>query len=209
MAIIRAEKPQDVLFPKPHDYLVQRARNWLVAGGGCRFAFAEFSTWFTRDIPDAIGFQENGLTVMVECKTSRSDFHADKRKASRQNGKPLAHYQYYLCEKGVIVPNDLDGLESGDWGLLWIKSSKAVSVKRYPKSHFYKKTEWGQDEKYAAAEDYARYVMESALFRAEKKGLIPWLNRAFSNPPTWNEMRRELKGIFIKGYAEPNYLGPI
>jgi len=194
------------MIPKAHDYLVERARDWLVAGGGCRFAFAEFSTWLTRDIPDALGFMEDGLTVMVECKVSRSDFHADKKKPSRQNGKPLAHYQYYLCERGLITPEDLEPLK-GDWGLLWIKSSRAVSIIRHPKRAT--GLRYGQDKNFARAEDYARYVMTSALFRAEKKGLIPRLNRAFDKHPPMPLGFGAIKYENFGAYWNPKYIGPI
>jgi len=201
MAIVKVERTGRPLEQKPHDYLVARARAWLVRGGGCRFAFAEFSTWSTKFIPDALGFMEDGKTIMVECKVSRADFHGDKNKAHHKADKPVAHFQYYLCEKHVIEREDVEAL-AGDWGLLWIKP-RSVSVIKHPKNRNF--IVYGHEKKYKAAETYSRYIMTSALFRAEKKGLIPRLNKAFDNgPATWWEICRE-----TKGWHGGNYLGPI
>jgi len=150
-----------------------------------------------------MGFMEDGKTVLVECKVSRSDFHADKNKHHNMGENPVAHFQYYLCEKNVIQPQDLKNLPH-EWGLLWIKSTRAISVIKYPKNISY--ILYGNDKKYQAAETYARYIMTSALFRAEKKGLIPRLNKAFDDREAdWDEISVEVKGVT----SNPKYLGTI
>lgn len=66
----------------------------------------------TRDpeIPDALGWLPNGWSIMVECKTSRSDFLADKKKGDRRLGQE----RYYLTPKGLLDPTQVPE----PWGLL-------------------------------------------------------------------------------------------
>ena len=58
-----------------HSELVDIAEKWLFKR--CGFAFKELTT-INQETPDAIGFR-SGESILVECKTSRSDFHADKK----------------------------------------------------------------------------------------------------------------------------------
>jgi hypothetical protein len=58
-------------------------------------------------------------TVLIEVKTSRSDFLADKRKYARSKvaeelNHQIGNYRYYLCPEGVITEADLPD----NWGLL-------------------------------------------------------------------------------------------
>lgn len=58
-------------------------------------------------------------TVLIEVKTSRADFLADKRKYARSKvAEELKHqignYRYYLCPEGCINKDDLPE----NWGLL-------------------------------------------------------------------------------------------
>ena len=67
-----------------HDQLVARAKHWLLNTYGCGFAFAELTACTNSgEIPDAIGFKY-GHSILVECKTSRSDFLSDKKKTFRK-----------------------------------------------------------------------------------------------------------------------------
>lgn len=96
-----------------HDELVERAIKWLLGRGGCSIAFSEFATG-ALEIPDAIGFNTFGSTV-VECKRSRSDFLADKRKVSRKSKRlGMGQLRYYMTVPGVIAIEDLPD----KWGLL-------------------------------------------------------------------------------------------
>jgi Holliday junction resolvase len=61
----------------PHSDLVEIAEKWLLKR--CGFAFTELST-HAQEIPDAIGFK-SGISILIECKTSRADFLADRKKA--------------------------------------------------------------------------------------------------------------------------------
>jgi len=62
-----------------HDELVSIAVKWLYSQG-CGFAVGErVCVASTGEIPDAIGFRSN-CSILIECKTSRADFKADRKK---------------------------------------------------------------------------------------------------------------------------------
>jgi hypothetical protein len=79
---------------------------------------------WSGEIPDAIGFKSN-CSIVVECKTSRSDFLADREKPFRLDpSEGLGDHRYFLCPEGVITPkDDLKG-----WGLLYLKNGKIRRV---------------------------------------------------------------------------------
>jgi hypothetical protein len=64
-----------------HEELCERARRWLSGSRRCEPVFSNIAS--CSEIPDAIGWSScygwSGSTV-VECKTSRSDFYADRKK---------------------------------------------------------------------------------------------------------------------------------
>jgi hypothetical protein len=102
-----------------HADLVQTALKWLVGSCGCAFAVSELVS-YAGEIPDAIGFKSD-RSIIVECKTSRSDFLADKDKPFRREPeKGLGDHRYFLCPEGIIKPDD----ELNGWGLLYLKNGK-------------------------------------------------------------------------------------
>ncbi len=100
-----------------HSELVARAERWL-RGAGCSLVLTEF-TAACAEIPDAVGWKNSGReSLLIECKTSRADFHADKRKSFRMDAAAgMGMYRYFMCEPGVIAVADLPP----GWGLLWVK----------------------------------------------------------------------------------------
>lgn len=75
-------------------------------------------------------------SVIIEVKTSRSDFLADKRKYARsQVAKELDHqignYRYYLCPDGVITEDELPE----NWGLLVYDGKAIRKVKMATRVH--------------------------------------------------------------------------
>lgn len=68
------------------------------------------------EIPDVIGFKET-YTYLLEAKTSRSDFFADKKKPFRINSdEGVGDFRYFICEKGLIKIEDLPQ----KWGLIYV-----------------------------------------------------------------------------------------
>jgi len=93
-----------------HSELVNRAEAWL-RGKGYRVTAKELHT-SNSETPDVMGFGYGGDSCLIECKTSRPDFFADKNKSFRrdsQNG--MGQHRYYAVPVGLVKPEELpDGL---------------------------------------------------------------------------------------------------
>lgn len=119
-----------------HDELVQRAKKWLrnscrLLSVGDRTSVRRCSTVATEittyayEVPDAIGWA-SGTSVLIECKTSRSDYYADKKKPHRQDERyGMGNYRFYMTEPGLLVPDNLPD----KWGLLEVCSNSVNIVK--------------------------------------------------------------------------------
>lgn len=98
--------------PIPHAVLVKAARQWLQVR--CKVVASECSG-VTREVPDAIGWMANEVSVLIECKTSRQDFFSDRKKSFRRLSElGLGMVRYYLTPKGLVRANELPD----KWGLL-------------------------------------------------------------------------------------------
>ena len=110
-----------------HEQLVKRAKKWLEKAHGNKFAcgvvLTEYTCWLP-EIPDVIGFNAD-RSILIECKVSRADFKADKKKSCRQHIKQLGNLRYYLTLPHVACPEDI---ENG-WGLLYATDEKITEVK--------------------------------------------------------------------------------
>lgn len=96
-----------------HDKLVQEARRYLLHTLGCGFAVTEMRSG--GEIPDAIGWKNHKTTVLIECKTSRSDFYSGKQKDHRQNPSTgLGLFRLYMAPKGLLDKDELPP----KWGLV-------------------------------------------------------------------------------------------
>lgn len=87
-----------------------------------------------------------GVSVVVEAKTSRSDFLADRKKPHRAPGQGIGVYRYMLCPEGIIRPEEVPQ----GWGLLWVNSRGHIKPKVGPAS----KTDCGYDEYRASLEEF-------------------------------------------------------
>lgn len=113
-----------------HEELVRRAVRWLRNTRGCGVVFAELVT-SAQSIPDAIGWKAGG-SMLVECKASRSDFFADKRKAyhrTKQYG--MGDERYYMVPSGLVSANELPA----GWGLLYAHPKTVRVVVSAPWNH--------------------------------------------------------------------------
>lgn len=119
------------LIPMTHNDLCLVAVRWLqrnngAGGPGCHVAVSECRSGWSGEIPDAIGFRaagfEDGSTV-VECKTSRADFLADRKKAHRIAGG-LGNWRYFMAPTGLLSADDLPH----GWGLLEVNQRGHVKV---------------------------------------------------------------------------------
>lgn len=121
--------------PSFHDKLVKEGARWLNKRASniylrCQYVVTEFSCQGTMEIPDIFGLRPVG-NVLIEVKTSRSDYFRDSKKPARHpNTITLGSQRYYLVPKGLITEEDLmDG-----WGLLEYYQGK-IEVIRHS-AHF-------------------------------------------------------------------------
>ena len=127
-----------------HQELVDKAVAWLKRplnrhGPACHVAVSECKTGYNGEIPDAFGYraltEALGGTVLVECKTSLSDFKRDATKPHR-NGTTLGvgQHRFYMCEAGLLSIKDLPA----GWGLLEVTARGAVKCTHgYPATTHY------------------------------------------------------------------------
>ena len=110
-----------------HKQLVNRAHQWIQnRNSGCTVAMKELKTW-NSETPDVIGFWTDGRSMLIECKTSRSDFLADRHKHFRKYSEMgMGNERYFLAEEGIITIDDLPG----GWGLLKITDKQIREVKK-------------------------------------------------------------------------------
>jgi hypothetical protein len=106
-----------------HKDLCNLSVKWLrrpasLAEPGCNVAVSECTGSYSGEIADAIGFRSVGdeqHSVVVEAKTTRSDFLADARKPHRVGAVAgMGTFRYYIAPIGLI---QVEELPSG-WGLI-------------------------------------------------------------------------------------------
>jgi hypothetical protein len=109
-----------MLFPEniSHSDLVQLAERWLLKAKGCSFVLKELVS-YCGEIPDAIGWRD-GMSMLVECKASRSDFLSDHKKLFRKFPEQgLGMFRFFMCPEYLIQPEELPR----GWGLVWVRHS--------------------------------------------------------------------------------------
>jgi hypothetical protein len=121
----KAARPRRAAKPAlTHADLVASAARWLASRKRCSVVATELVT-SAAESADALGFR-NSLSVLVECKTSASDFAADAKKSFRVlPDKGMCAYRYYLVP-AELVEHVAARLPAG-WGLLSADSAGRVS----------------------------------------------------------------------------------
>ena len=125
----------DYICPKRIDYrlthfdLIDLAIEYLLFSG-YSVTCSEISAVKSSERPDAIGFNEIGHSMLIECKASVEDFLADSVKSSR-NGANLALglLRYYLITEELESNPKFTTLPSG-WGLLVVSPNGYVRMKK-------------------------------------------------------------------------------
>jgi hypothetical protein len=107
-----------------HAELVELAARWLRGTRRCALVATERSCFKSNESPDAIGWNPDGLSILVEAKVSVEDFRADQRKKHRRETIGMGIERWYLSEKGVL---SLQKFPAG-WGLLEVRSGRVFRV---------------------------------------------------------------------------------
>lgn len=113
-----------------HAQLVSRAERWLL-NQGCWFVLRELPT-INTEIPDAIGWLSGAESVLVECKSTRADFLADRKKDFRvEPASGMGSYRWFLCPPEVASAADVPE----GWGLLHCHPRQVRRVVEAPLHH--------------------------------------------------------------------------
>jgi hypothetical protein len=117
-----------------HDDLVAAAAVWLRRS--CPLVLTELAT--SGEEPDAIGWKGNRSTL-VECKVSRADFLADRKKHFRFNpAQGIGRYRYFFTPPGLVAVEELPE----NWGLIEWNGKKFKVVR---KSEFFDELNQGHE----------------------------------------------------------------
>jgi hypothetical protein len=111
-----------------HSTLVAMGVRWL--SRQCSVVLYEFGAAADEN-PDVIGWASGVDSVLIECKSTRSDFLRDATKAVRRSPrKGMGQRRYYLCPADVVQVKDIPP----KWGLLWAIKGQIV-VQREARGH--------------------------------------------------------------------------
>lgn len=110
-----------------HAELVEIALRWLWSNRRCAVACAEIDST-SAEKPDAIGWK-TGVSYLVECKVSRADFLADRKKPWRQGEHAgMGTYRYFLTPPGLVKVEELPE----GWGLLEVHAWGVRTIHGHP-----------------------------------------------------------------------------
>lgn len=145
-----------------HSDLVLLAERWLWRQN-CGVVFRDSFRAMTShgEQPDAIGWR-GGVSILVECKVTRGDFLADRRKPFRiDSGKGLGDWRFYLCPKGLVTKEELPP----GWGLLYANGKRVEAVCGLPGN-----TAWDRQRPFVGAKISEVQMLYSALRRMVLRG---------------------------------------
>ena len=147
-----------------HSELVEIGYKWTWKR--CGFVFKELKTINGfGEIPDIIGFNSGG-TFLLEAKTSRSDFFADREKGFRKIPEHgMGDWRFIICKAGMIKIKEL---QKG-WGLIEVGEKGKAGIRYYPFGPGNMYYSWERNKKH----DRSEYLMlYSALRRLQIRGVL-------------------------------------
>lgn len=112
-----------------HDSLCAQAEKFLERNGfGVVFHDKYRAAVSTGEQPDSIGFR-NGVSCLIECKISRSDFLADRKKKFRMDSSiGMGDWRFFMVPKGLITVQELPE----GWGLLETDGKRVYKTLGWP-----------------------------------------------------------------------------
>jgi len=117
--------------PFTHDDLVQIGRDWCLrpwknadsGHSGCGLVIAEMTS-SAFETPDVIGWNSYS-SILIEAKTSRSDFKRDHKKVFRRcPDMGVGKQRYFITPKGLISKDELPD----NWGLIEVNDEGKTRV---------------------------------------------------------------------------------
>ena len=120
-----------------HKELVKRAALWLKNNQNCSVVICERATRCS-ETPDALGFLNGSSSILIEAKSSRSDFLADKNKYFRKMPEyGVGDERYFFVSDGVILDTD----DVGEWGIVQCTGKQCRVKKKSGKFESHKRNE--------------------------------------------------------------------
>ena len=109
-----------------HAELVSLAARFCRGYCKCRVVATELRTFFAQEEPDVIGWAcATGTSVVIECKTSRSDFRADAKKPHRiHRSMAMGNLVWYATPGRLLDPAEIPG----GYGLVELGGDRARVV---------------------------------------------------------------------------------
>ncbi len=149
-----------------HRDLVEAAYRWVLNTTSCGVAFKELRTANCAvEEPDVIGLGGGGFSVLVECKVSRSDFFADRKKPPRQFPEMgMGTRRFYCTPADLVAPAELPE----GWGLVYVLQNGRARLKHSPYKGEYGSRHEGFKKNLKAEHE----LMYSALRRLHIRGRI-------------------------------------
>ncbi len=107
-----------------HNELVKIAKKWLIKARACVVVLTETQAQ-SGEIPDVIGWRGQ-LSILIECKTSVTDFRRDLSKWYRNSGPGIGQHRYFMAPKGVIPQDEVPP----GWGLLEVSGDTVKTTRK-------------------------------------------------------------------------------
>lgn len=116
-----------------HSSLVLIGERWLKSKLKFPIVASELKCVGSREIPDVLGFRSH-TSILIECKTSRSDFLADAKKPER-NGSEMGvgNYRVYLTPKGLLSIDEIPNR----WGLIEVDMHGNLEITHFLKGNIF------------------------------------------------------------------------
>lgn len=155
---------------REHSLLCLRAEKWLTQIN-CSVVIRDPFRSSTAEQPDAIGWRD-GVSILIECKSSRADFLADRNKSFRKDPtKGMGDWRFYMCPKGMITVADLPP----GWGLLYVTPKSVLKVHGFPPN-----TRWS-DSPFIGNKSEENTMLTSTLRRLSLRGHLPDIYKGIPN----------------------------
>lgn len=105
-----------------HKGLVRHLSNWLKNSRRATIVVSELQTRLS-ETPDILAWSHGGHSTLIECKTSKADFVADKTKRFRMMEElGVGDLRYFAAPEGLLEREDIPE----GWGLLQVGEWKHV-----------------------------------------------------------------------------------
>lgn len=198
-----------------HRNLCDIAVKWLKrpnssGGHACHVVVSEVASGWSGEKPDAIGFRATGDhsdgSIVVEVKTSRADFLADKKKPHR-NGSTMGmgNWRYYMCPTDLIKPNEIPD----NFGLLYVNKRGHVKpvVSPFLTTNHYDRIDTLESMKFLSDVKRESFLMIRLLSRVgDVEKFNNDLKEARNSSARYQKMYEESKIELTDVYRERNAL---